>query len=94
MDCALCHEPITNPVCQDCLGEGVAEWLGEHRPHRVHDLHVQTSSLRADTVAGIDCIRCKREFAVCPYCYGKEVFNWLKDGELQLSYLRFFNFFT
>lgn len=91
MDCVLCKEPVTNPVCQDCLEEAVEQWLWEVAPEKVEGLHEETDIVRAH--GGVSCIRCKREFSVCTYCYTKHVFNWLRsDAELQLEFLEFFNF--
>lgn len=92
MDCALCHEPITHPLCPGCLGTAVEEWLREKAPARVEDLNTQTHSMKCDH--GDRCIRCKQPFIVCTYCYTREIFNWLKDGTLQIEYLRYFDFLS
>ncbi len=27
-ECASCFEPITNPICHECLGNQITQWLG------------------------------------------------------------------
>lgn len=90
MDCALCNEPITNPLCQDCLAEAIEQWLHETAPERIEGLHKETDILSShgDTA----CVHCKAHFGLCTYCYTKHIFNWLHDGKLQLEFLEFFNF--
>jgi hypothetical protein len=90
MDCVLCYEPVTNPVCQDCLAEAIEQWLWEVAPERVDGLHEETRIIRA--ADGIGCIRCHKHFSVCTYCYTKHIFNWLRNTELQLEFVEFFNF--
>lgn len=90
MECRICDVHITNPLCPGCLGEATEEWLDEHAPERVQALHQEIESLEYG--AGETCIKCKQQFAHCMYCTNKHIFNWLRDGTLQLSYLRHFNF--
>jgi hypothetical protein len=90
MECMLCKEPVTNPVCQDCLAQAVEQWLHEAAPQKVESLRAETEYIKGRD--GVPCIRCKQLFEVCTYCYTKHIFNWLADGELQLEFLEFFNF--
>ena len=90
MDCVLCKEPVTNPVCQDCLAEAIEQWLHESAPEKIDGLRNETEVLAY--AHGVKCIRCKHEFAVCTYCYTKHIFNWLRNSELQLEFLEYFNF--
>lgn len=90
MDCALCSHPITNPLCQDCLAEAIEQWLHETAPKRVDELYDLTNSLRAPH--GIACVHCEGTVSVCTYCYTRNVFNWLREGELQIEFVDFFNF--
>ena len=90
MDCVLCYEPITNPLCPDCLGEAVDQWLCEVAPQRREEFAIFTGALH--TNRGERCVHCTGRFKVCTYCYCKDVFNWLGEGALQLRFVRFFNF--
>ncbi len=90
MECVLCDEPVTNPVCQDCLAQAIEQWLWEAAPHKIDEMHTETETIRAEGT--VKCIRCKQLFSICTYCYTKHIFNWLHDGELQLEFLEFFNF--
>jgi hypothetical protein len=90
MMCILCHEQVTNPLCPECLGEAIEQWLWESAPERIEGLHNETDTLRHPH--GVRCVRCHARFDVCTYCYTKQIFNWLKGSKLQLEFLEFFNF--
>ena len=90
MECVLCKEPVTNPVCQDCLAEAIEQWLHEAAPEKIASLHEETEMIKSPY--GVNCIRCKQAFEICTYCYTRHIFNWLHDGKLQLEFLEFFNF--
>lgn len=92
MDCVLCEEPVTNPLCQDCLAKAIEQWLWEVDPTRIADLHQETNVIRAVEEDGVRCIKCKHEFRVCTFCYTKHIFNWLHDAKLQAEFVEFFNF--
>lgn len=90
MDCMLCKEPVTNPVCQDCLAQAIEQWLHEEAPEKIEGLHTETEMIKSPH--GVRCIKCHKHFEICTYCYTKHIFNWLKDAKLQLQFLEFFNF--
>jgi hypothetical protein len=90
MDCVLCDQPVTNPLCQDCLAEAIEQWLHEEAPERVLGLRKLTESIRADN--DVHCVHCSGSVGVCTYCYTRQVFNWLHDGKLQISFVDYFNF--
>jgi hypothetical protein len=90
MDCVLCYEPVTNPVCQDCLEQAIEQWLWEVAPEKVDGLRFETNVIRAPH--GVQCIRCNHAVGVCTYCYTKHIFNWLNNLELQSEFIEFFNF--
>ena len=90
MECVLCREQVTNPVCQDCLAQAIEQWLWEVGPDKVEGLREQTRMIASNE--GIRCIRCKHRFGLCTYCYTKHIFNWLDDAALQAEFVEFFNF--
>ena len=92
MDCMLCKEPITNPLCPDCLTQAVEQWLGTVAPDRAEAL--KNAIAHPDSDTGAKCIRCNKHFNLCTYCYSKEVFNWLRYGELQMQFMHIFPFMT
>ena len=90
MECVLCYEPVTNPLCQDCLAEAIEQWRWEVAPEKIDGLHEETRVI--SNGEGVNCIRCKHDFSVCTYCYTKHIFNWLADARLQGEFIEFFNF--
>lgn len=90
IECALCREPVTNPVCHECLADAIAQWVAEEAPERIEGFWRETRAL--DGADGVACIHCKRPVGVCTYCYTRAIFNWLRDGTLQLSFVEYFNF--
>jgi hypothetical protein len=90
MECVLCREPVTNPVCHECLAEAIAQWVAEKVPERIEDFWRETRAL--DGAHGVRCVHCRSPVGVCTYCYTREIFNWLRDGKLQFSFVEYFNF--
>jgi hypothetical protein len=90
MDCVLCYEPVTNPLCNECLAETIEQWLWEVAPEKVEGLREETRVIANKT--GVRCVHCGNKFSVCTYCYTKHVFNWLNNAELQREFVEFFNF--
>ncbi len=85
-ECVLCRETVTNPLCPDCISEGIEQWLKE-------------SGLPsyAPTVTGVEgeqCIRCDKKIDVCLYCHTKQIYEWLKERKTSKLLLReFVDFF-
>ncbi len=87
--CLVCEQPITNPVCPQCLAEEMKEWLRDYRPE-------ETGLFDVVSVPGSDvqCIRCGQPFSVCAHCYARDVslglFN--RHPDLIQPFLDTFNF--
>ena len=90
--CVACKDVITNPICPECLEEGIGSWLAGVKPKISHQLRSKT--FEVDTVGDVKCIKCKRSRGLCPYCYTKHIFSWLRTehSELALTFLEIFNF--
>ena len=94
MECVLCKEAVTNPICSDCLEAQMSIWLNEVKPHIVNELKEKTNeiSFGLNTVGA--CILCKKDMNLCAYCYTEHIFNWLIDNnrELAKKFITYFNF--
>ena len=90
MECVLCREPVTNPICHECLAEAIAQWIAEEAPERIASFWQETHAL--DGAPGVRCVHCGKNVGVCTYCYTRAIFNWLRDGDLQSSFVEHFNF--
>ncbi len=94
MECVLCKEAVTNPVCASCLEAQMSIWLNEIKPDLVNKLKEKTNevSFEFDTVG--ECILCNKDINLCAYCYTEHIFNWLIDNnrELAKKFITYFNF--
>jgi hypothetical protein len=93
MNCILCEEPITNPLCPACIGSGVRQWLLERGQKTLAD-SVSEATLRVFANSGETfCIVCNNDMDVCTYCYTKEIFDLVKSHpNLLQEFVMFFNF--
>jgi hypothetical protein len=99
-DCMQCREPITNPICHDCLGKQVASWLAFYpsiRKKMMPKLKSYIKEVNNTAVAAVRCASCsKKKAALCPYCFTEEIFNMLKrsrvDKMIIMDFLSIFNF--
>ena len=95
-ECVLCQEYVTNPVCSECLGKGVGQWLQENFPEKVVDFKALTKNIPKGTYEDDRCIKCQKKMSVCTYCYTEEIFTWLVANkthkDILKQYMKFFNF--
>lgn len=94
--CSLCFEPITNPICPDCLKKELKIWLKGY-PAFATTLLKRISSQLKPTRGDCLCILCHNtDYAICPYCFTeivlKELENLKVSKQIILEFLRFFNF--
>jgi ferredoxin len=88
--CVVCEEPITNPICQECLREAVRQWLMEQGQSGLME---EVDRMTMSDHDGTTCIGCGNRMRVCAYCYTKDVFHIIeKRPELVPAYLAYFNF--
>jgi hypothetical protein len=87
-ECVLCRETVTNPICMDCVNEGIEQWLKEK--------NLPALDLDSFGVEGESCIRCKKSIDVCLYCHTKQVLDLLKIRKTDVSiikeFVEFFHF--
>lgn len=97
--CRLCLEPVFNHICVDCLENSVEKWFEKFNLSILPEFKKFSESLKKHFESSFErekCIKCKRENETifCPYCYSKEIFDFLltKNGALAKSFIRIFNF--
>lgn len=85
--CKLCREPIQNFICVNCLAKNIKAWLPREFSCKFSMFHSDISRHFTDFYEAEPCIRCKHEnhSVICPYCYIKEVYQWLKDENQNLA---------
>jgi hypothetical protein len=91
-ECIMCKEIITNPICIECIEDGVTSWLQQTRPELVYELREKTNEI-IFKIGNTNCIICKTKMAICPYCYKQHLTNWLESyPELLDEFNYFFKF--
>ncbi len=99
-ECPQCFEPVTNPICHDCLGNQILAWLGLYpsiKKKIASKLMRYKQEVGNFTLRGINCASCgKKKAALCPYCFTEEIFNMLKRSKIDkmviMDFLCIFNF--
>lgn len=92
-ECVECEEVIVNPVCPDCLSEGIACWVGERLgPEAAGAVHDITDAL-AHREGTTWCIKCGVHMQMCAYCYTNSLMSILKNHPAVLvQFLYYFGF--
>jgi len=99
-ECMQCFEPITNPICHECLGNRINTWLGLY-PNIKKKMSPKIKSYVRDvsnnTLKSVNCMACnKKKAALCPYCFTEGVFDILKNTKIDrmivMDFLSTFNF--
>ena len=99
-DCLECGEPVTNPICPDCLFREFEVWvakyprIGRKVVKRLKKFLSIRENFEEDSQT---CVVCKNNSAyLCPYCFTDFVLSVLRDAgasEIVIrDYLEFFNF--
>ena len=99
-ECMSCLEPITNPICHQCLGNQISSWLGLY-PSIKKKMQPKVSKyvqeVNNNTLSGVSCASCqKQQAALCPYCFTEGIFNMLRKSNIDkmvvMDFLSTFNF--
>jgi hypothetical protein len=99
-DCPKCNEPITNPICHDCLGNEMAKWLNFYPNIKKKVMPKIKSFVREvnnEACGNLGCVACnKKKAALCPYCFTEAVYTMLKESKIDkmiiMDFLSTFNF--
>ncbi len=93
--CFICEEVIFNPICPDCLRQGVADWLNNKAQKILKKLDLEVSLIKKLNIEEKDkCSICNKDIDICPYCYTEILYELLKKERKELipEFLKFFNF--
>ena len=89
--CLVCNEAITNPICSDCVGKEIEQWLSEKRPSLVEKFR-DMGNINLDYASTL-CIVCGSNMNVCAHCYCEDIRYWLRDvSDLEDDFISCFNF--
>lgn len=79
MRCIECEQQINNPICPECLSEGIMALVGEKAGRFAADAVWDiTKALRYD-FGTTNCIKCNKIMGVCAHCYTNELFSILSE---------------
>ncbi len=71
--CHMCGEAITNPLCQDCLVQEMAEWMLDKDQDLAEELLDVSVLFKPLPYSEVNCAKCSHEIKLCPYCCRNEV---------------------
>ena len=89
--CIVCNEGITNPICPECLGRELEQWL--HENGMDYPIWPPKRTKRNDPKTR--CIICGNDMELCAHCFTSDVYEAVleKRPELKEDYLRSFDYF-
>ena len=90
MNCVECEEVIINPICPDCLSEGIACWVGERLGSAAASAVYDITDALAYQTGSTWCIKCNEPMRVCAYCYTNELMVLLKNHPAVLEQFVFY----
>ena len=99
-ECMQCIQPITNPICHECLCNQIASWLDLYpniKKKMMPRIRSYVKEVSNNTVESVNCIICQnKKAALCPYCFTEGIFNMLSkckiDRMIIMDFLSTFNF--
>ena len=86
--CSECYQPLSNPICGDCLAREIVAWLEEKK------INEKTKKIISDDLKNVfnkceelesrvRCIICGKESVfICTYCLTRSFFLTLKKFEI------------
>ena len=98
--CQQCTQPITNPICHNCLSDGVIKWLSFYpnvKKAITPKIKKYVQEINNSANNAVNCMSCnKRKAALCPYCFSNGIFHLLRKSNIDKAvlgdFLTIFNF--
>lgn len=95
--CSICLEPIYNFICSDCLEKSIEKWIKDKKLLvEFRKFHEKLKRIFSSENEKEFCIKCRNtnSCSICPYCYTKEIYTWLKEKSKELAerFWKIFNF--
>jgi len=98
--CGQCAEPITNPLCHNCLGKEISQWLSFYpnlKRNLMPKIKKYVKEVDNSAINSLNCVSCKnKKAALCPYCFTEGILNLLKKNNVDKfvlgDFLTIFNF--
>jgi len=98
-NCMQCCEPITNPICHNCLAKDILKWLSFYHnvkkaiTPKINKYLIQVNN---EEIGSLNCVSCSKKAALCPYCFTEGIFSLLKRSNVNKNiigdFLHIFNF--
>lgn len=92
VNCNVCGDAVTNPICKDCLSAQMKSWF---KIKKFDQKIIDNASVIFDDLPAIsECVKCGNEMTVCRHCFTKEVYNIFSEkySEYKEEFTRLFNY--
>jgi len=92
--CPLCRDVIDNPICPDCLGKEIEQWLSGKDPIYLDNIRKSIAHFESKEINGPKCIKCGKQVEICPYCFIGDINNIIREKHPELlgEFQTFFGF--
>ena len=81
MECTVCADIITNPICPECLTFRVFSWLNEINPQLAKEI----KNLNIKVEEGTPCIFCGQKMNICAHCFCYDIYEFLAEHSQKLA---------
>jgi GTP-sensing pleiotropic transcriptional regulator CodY len=92
--CSECFEPISNPICVNCLKTEINSWLDSQSLKIKKAVNSEIKNLKKqlkDIGQISQCIICKKNSEVCPFCLMQNIENSLRKQRVSEKKISEFN---
>ena len=77
--CVECEEIITNPICPECLAEGMKIVVQEHDQKLAEQ--IVGTEIDGDTT----CIQCTKRMGLCAHCFAQDIYEYLQGENKEIA---------
>lgn len=81
--CCICNQPITNPICHQCLSKDLLSYASNKK--EIESFKKAIATLQQENFSSVKCIKCQKPVIICTACLlelAKKFIKKLKDVRL------------
>ena len=83
--CENCRSVISRPLCIGCLEMEIEFWLSDRKPELIPEIRSLLLSMVDFNKKGSRCVVCNNKTTVCTSCYLENVYEILKEKDIELA---------
>lgn len=94
MNCLVCGDVITNPICTECLAKQIEDWLASKNPELIPQIRFLAKIADSEEGNHSFCLFCGKRIDTCMFCFVQDVLELLQQEYPGLvdSFLKHFSY--